>query len=151
MKTQPYNQFRQATFVGNVGSDFKTSGEGKKSFVAFSFASHDQYQDGEELKSKTHWFRMVCYAKVAEELAQQIKKGDFLELVCVPTTHEWTDKDGKAYSSVQFIVISYWQRNKKAIETEESAPPISEDVMAREMKAIQECLAKANSSNGAQI
>jgi single-strand DNA-binding protein len=80
----------KAIIIGNVGSDPESKRVGESTVANFSVATSEKYKD----KETTEWHRIVVWGKLAEIVAQYVRKGS---LVCVEgkiQTREWEGKDG---------------------------------------------------------
>lgn len=83
-----------ATLHGNLGQDpeLKTS-QGGKSFCNFSIATSDGWGENK----KTNWHRCTAFGKLAEIIAEYVKKGD--EIV-VSGSIDYNEHEGKKYTSI---------------------------------------------------
>lgn len=73
------NTIRLKGFAGK-DAQTKTTGNGKM-FTILSVATKSSYKDKQSDKwvSRTEWHRVICFHKLAE-IAQGLKKGDYLEV-----------------------------------------------------------------------
>ena len=78
---------------------------------------------------KTSFFDCVAWEKTAESLEKYAPKGTKLLLECEAVQNQYTDKDGKKVSKVEFIIKNFWfcESKKETQETAPSAPSIPED------------------------
>lgn len=78
---------------------------------------------------KTSFFDCVAWENTAESLKKYAPKGTKLLLECEAVQNQYTDKDNKKVSKVEFIIKNFWfcEGKKDAQETAPSAPSIPED------------------------
>jgi len=80
--------------IGNIGSDLQmfTTESGKK-VLNFSLATNHSYTDSNNVKQKsTEWHNIVGFGKVAETIAQYLKKGSKVMLIGHLATRTYEDK-----------------------------------------------------------
>lgn len=83
--------------VGNVGNEpdarYMPNGD---AVCNFSLATSESWKDrtSGEKKEITEWHRIVCYRKLADIVAQYVKKGGQLYIEGRLKTRKWTDKEG---------------------------------------------------------
>ena len=108
----------QVTLVGRVGKDpeirYTTS---NKAVAMFSIATNELGKD------KTTWHNVKAWEKQAELCEQYVKKGD---LLFVQGRIEYTEKDGKYYTSVviqNMKFLSSKGENQSQASKEQPKPP----------------------------
>lgn len=116
--------------IGNIGSDVKFAGEGKKPFATFDVAVNETYtskgENGEKVTNTiTDWFKIQCFGDVAESIKlQKIGKGDqVFALGKLKPSAEWTDKDGKIHKGYHILANDVTLLIKKT----ESQKPAAEE------------------------
>lgn len=95
--------FQQIILIGNLGGDpeqrFTPSGV---AFTTFSLATSKRWAgaDGEQ-KEKTTWFRVTCWRKQAEIVAQYLAKGSKVMVIGeIEESKPYTDRDGNQRASL---------------------------------------------------
>lgn len=91
--------------VGRLGKDpetrYMTDG---KAVTNFSLATSDNWKDKSgEKQEKTEWHNVVAFGKLAEIIAEYVKKGSLLYIEGKLTTEKWTDKEGKDRYTTKII------------------------------------------------
>ena len=90
-----------AILIGNVGNDpeLKTL-DGGSSVVSFSLATSERFtnKNGEKVEN-TEWHKIVAWNKLAEIIAQYVKKGQQISIVGKIVTRSWEDGGVKKYST----------------------------------------------------
>ena len=81
--------------IGHLGSDpesrFTTSGS---AVTNFNLATNESWRSAEgETKDKTEWHRVVVFGKMAETVAEYMKKGQLVYIEGRLQTRSWEDKD----------------------------------------------------------
>jgi single-strand DNA-binding protein len=88
----------KAIIVGNVGKDpesrYMPNGDAVCNLTLATSESWKDKTSGEK-KEVTEWHRVVFYRKLAEIVAQYVKKGSPLYLEGRIRTRKWTDKEGQ--------------------------------------------------------
>jgi len=89
--------FQQVILVGNVGQDPELRHTTNGNAVAnFSLATNQRIK-GEE---RTEWHRIVCWAKLAEMVAEHVQKGSSVLVTGELRTRDWEDNEGtKRYTT----------------------------------------------------
>ena len=96
--------------LGNVGNDVESkvmpSGG---TVVNFSVATSESWKDKNtgEQKEAVEWHRCVCFGKLAEIIAQYVKKGSKLYIEGSLRTRSWEKDGAKRYATE--IVVSEMQ------------------------------------------
>lgn len=99
--------------------------QSNKAVGRFSIAVDTGYGDNK----KTNFFDCIAWEKTAESLEKYAPKGTKLLLECEASQNQYTDKDGKKVSKVEFIIKNFWfcEGKKETQENAPSAPSIPED------------------------
>jgi single-strand DNA-binding protein len=87
------------TLVGNIGEPALRITATGKSMMTFGLAVNRKV--GEE--DKTTWFNIKCWGELAENLAEEIGKGDRLIVSGFIENEEYTDKDGNERKSTVVV------------------------------------------------
>jgi single-strand DNA-binding protein len=95
--------YQQITIVGNVGRDpeLKYTGSGV-AVTDFSVATNKRWtnQNGEQ-QERTTWYRVTCWRKQAEIVAQYVKKGRQVMVIASQIeANAYTGNDGTARASL---------------------------------------------------
>ena len=92
--------------VGNVGRDPETrympSGD---AVTNISVATSDRYKDKQtgEMKENTEWHRIAFFGKLAEIVAEYVKKGSQIYIEGRLQTRKWQDKEGKDRYTTEIV------------------------------------------------
>ena len=92
--------------VGNLGADpevrYLPSGD---AVANIRLATTDRYKDkaSGEFKEMTEWHRVAFFGKLAEIVAEHVRKGSSLYVEGKIKTRKWTDKDGQEKYSTEII------------------------------------------------
>jgi single-strand DNA-binding protein len=100
--------------MGNLGRDPEMKEfEGGKRRVSFSIATTERWEFGPgNIKEDTQWHRVVCWAKVAEQAFQFLRKGAQISLEGRLIHRVYEDKEGqKKY--ITEVVMSTFQLIEK--------------------------------------
>lgn len=92
------------TTTGFVVNDpvFYEKDDNKKAYAAFRFASTPRYfskEDHEYVDGNTSWFEVRTFGRLADNVAQSIKKGDPLVITGDLRTRIWNDNEGNEHTS----------------------------------------------------
>lgn len=99
-------EINSVTLSGHLGGDpelrYTPSG---KAVCEFSLAVDSRRRgEGGKWETETSWFRVECWEKVAEWVAQDLKKGAPVIIEGKLSTNEWVDKDsGKKQSKTRVV------------------------------------------------
>jgi len=104
--------------VGNVGNVSK-----QDKFTSVSVATNESYKgkDGKWVQ-KAHWHNIVTFGKTAENVSNNIKKGD---LVSVEGSLSYYEKDKVKYTNI--IALNIKRLNKKDENTDPGPDSTSSD------------------------
>ncbi len=68
----------------------------------FTVATTRRFSNGDgEAQERTTWFRVTCWRKLAEVVAQYLEKGQEVLITGTVETNSWTDKEGSARSTLE--------------------------------------------------
>jgi single-strand DNA-binding protein len=95
--------------IGHLGQDpelkYSTSGT---AICNFSLATNESYKDQNgQLVERTEWHRLVVYRKLAELLAEHLKKGSKVYIEGKLQTRSWDDKDGNKRYTTEVVVDDF--------------------------------------------
>lgn len=89
----------QMTVCGNIGEPKMTFTKGGKAVLSFGLATNRKI--GEE--TVTVWHNIKCWDTLAENLANEISKGDRLLVTGRIDVEKWQDKDGNERTTVVLV------------------------------------------------
>jgi single-strand DNA-binding protein len=95
--------FNKIIIVGNLGRDpeLRYTPQGT-AVCSFSLATNEKRKDkAGELQNITTWFRVTLWGKQAENANKFLTKGNPVYIEGRLRTEEWTDRDGKARTSLE--------------------------------------------------
>jgi single-strand DNA-binding protein len=99
----------KAIIVGNLGRDPETrympNGEAVTNIAVATTETWKDKNSGEK-KEATEWHRITFYRKLAEVVAQYMKKGSSIYVEGRLQTRKWTDKDGVERYTTEIIADS---------------------------------------------
>ena len=95
--------YQKTTVVGNVGRDpemrYTPSGV---PVTDFSLATTRKWKTaGGEPQEKTTWFKITCWRKLAESVAQYVRKGSLVLVEGEVEADAWTDQQGEARATLK--------------------------------------------------
>ena len=91
--------------IGRLGKDpetrYMTNGE---AVTNFSIATSETWKDKSgDKQEKTEWHNITAYRKLAEIIAQYVKKGSLIYIEGKLQTRKWQDKEGKDRYTTEII------------------------------------------------
>ncbi|GAB4513772.1 MAG: single-stranded DNA-binding protein [Anaerolineae bacterium] len=95
--------YQNLTIVGNVGrvSDLRFT-QGGVAVVDFTVAVNKRYTDGNnQAQEKTTWFRVTCWRRLAETMAQYLKVGRQVMVVGEVEVNAYLDKSGQPAATLE--------------------------------------------------
>lgn len=95
--------FQQTLVVGRVGRDPEMRfTPGGVPVTNFSVAVDRRWTDASgQVQEKVTWFRVVCWRKLAEVVAEYAKKGQRILVAGEIDASAWTDRDGSPRASLE--------------------------------------------------
>jgi single-strand DNA-binding protein len=95
----------KAMIIGNLGRDpemrYTPSGQ---AVTQFTVAVNRNYKDGQgEWQEETEWFRVVCWAQLAERTAEYLRKGRKVYVEGRLQTRQWEDKEGQKRYTTELV------------------------------------------------
>lgn len=117
------SSLNKVILIGRVGKDpetrFLSNGD---SVSSFSIATSEKWNDKSgETQERTEWHNCVAFRKLADVIAQWVKKGALLCVEGKIRTEKWTDKDGADRHSTKIYVDQMQMLGGKRAE-EPAAP-----------------------------
>lgn len=85
-------------FIGRLGKDIELMGNDDKSWCSFSLAIDESYKKDGEKVEKTEWINCNANGKLAEVMAEYLRKGD---LIYVEGRVRTKKTDDKYYTNFQ--------------------------------------------------
>lgn len=85
--------------VGNIGEPTLRITSTGKSMLTFGLAVNRKVNE----EDRTTWFNVKCWGELAENLAEEISKGDRLIVSGFIENEEYTDKDGNERKSTVVV------------------------------------------------
>lgn len=101
------NSINRATLIGNAGRDPELRHLPNGSEVAtISLATTESWKDKNsgDKKEETTWHNLVFYGRLAEIVAEYVKKGDPLYIEGRITNRTWKDKSGEEKHRAEIVV-----------------------------------------------
>jgi single-strand DNA-binding protein len=114
----------KAIIVGNLGQDpdirYTASGA---AIANISIATSESWKDKESGKQqeKTEWHRVVFFGKLAEIVAEYLKKGSQVYVEGKLQTRKWQDKDGNDKYTTEIVANEMQMLGGRAASVEPSA------------------------------
>lgn len=95
----------QVNLVGKAGKDPESRETKTGSAVTnFSLATNEGYYGSDDKWiDRTEWHSVVAFARVAERITSQVRKGDTVAVFGKISTRKWEDKDGNKRQSTEII------------------------------------------------
>ena len=121
----------KAIIIGNVGRDPEVrhipSGQ---QVASFSVATTERWNKDGQQQEKTEWHPVVAWGKLAELVAQYVKKGSRVYVEGKLSTKSWDDKDGSKRYKTEIIAqqvqfLSYSKERDTTLQESATAAPES--------------------------
>ncbi len=95
----------QCNFIGRLGKDPEIRYTPTGSAVAnLSLACGDDYKDKQGQKvEQTNWIRVVAFGKLADIIAEYVKKGDPVYISGKQVTRKWQNQEGKDQYTTEIV------------------------------------------------
>lgn len=103
--------------MGNLGKDPEVREfDGGKRMARFSVATNERYNlsDG-QTKEDTQWHNVVAWGRVAEQAAQQLRKGSRVALEGRLVHRAW-EKDGQKRWSTEVVLTAFQPLNAETAQ-----------------------------------
>lgn len=118
----------KAELIGHVGQDpeVRYLPDGTPT-ATVSIATTSRWKDSAsgESKEKTEWHRVVFFRKLAEIVAEYIKKGSHVYVEGRLQTRQWEDKQGVKHYTTEIVANTLEMLDKKPASADD-APPASD-------------------------
>lgn len=95
------SSYMNLVIVGNVGRDpqYSVLKDGTQ-VASFSVAVTERWNDGDEKKERTTWFKVSCWRQLAEVCAKYVRKGSRVLVAGKVGCEAYTDKKGVAQAAL---------------------------------------------------
>jgi single-strand DNA-binding protein len=98
----------KAMIIGNLGRDpemrYTPNGQ---AVTQFTVAVNRNYRDSNnEWKEETEWFRVVCWAALAERTAEHLRKGRKVYVEGRLQTRQWEGQDGQKRYTTELVATT---------------------------------------------
>jgi len=118
----------KAELIGHLGADpeLRYLPDGTPT-VTVSVATSSRWKDSKTgaSKEKTEWHRVVFFRKLAEIVAEYLKKGALVNVEGRLQTRPWEDKQGVTHYTTEIVIDRLLMLDKKPVTADE-APQASE-------------------------
>ena len=116
--------------IGNLGRDpemrYTPNGQ---AVTQFTVAVNRNYKDGQgEWQEETEWFRVVCWAQLAERTAENLRKGRKVYVEGRLQTRQWEDQSGQKRYTTEVIAQTVTALDRRP--QEDGAEMVREPVAA---------------------
>lgn len=134
----------KVSLIGHLGADPELRyTEGNIPVASFSVATNESYKDQNgTLVERTEWHRAVAWRKLAELLAEYLKKGSRVYLEGKLQTRSWEDKDGIKRYTTEVVIGDFMFLDSKGNGNgnghRSSASPASDPVPIPESADVPE-------------
>jgi single-strand DNA-binding protein len=90
--------------TGNVGSDVELSylASGTAA-LNLRIATNERRKSGEEWVDHTEWHSVTIYGRLAEIVADYVKKGQMIQVIGYLRTRQWEDKEGNTRYTTEVV------------------------------------------------
>ncbi len=107
--------------IGNLGRDpemrYTPSGQ---AVTQFTVATNRRTQVNGEWTDETEWFRVVCWAQLAERTAERLRKGNKVYVEGRIQTRQWEDQQGQKRTTVELVANQVTSLERR--ERDDDAP-----------------------------
>lgn len=101
------SDLNRVMLIGRLGRDpesrYMPNG---KAVVNFSIATSERWKKDGEAQERTEWHNIVAFEKLAEIIAQHLRKGSQVFVEGKLQTRKWQDKEGKDRYSTEIVASS---------------------------------------------
>lgn len=112
----------KAMIIGRLGKDPETRYTANgKAVTNFSVATSERWTKDGEKQERTEWHNVVAFDKLAEIIAEYMRKGSHIFIEGKIQTRKWQDKEGKDRYTTE-IVASQMEMLGSKSASEKSAP-----------------------------
>ena len=129
----------KVTLIGNLGNDPEVRyGASGNAVANVSLATTESWRDKDsgEQQEKTEWHRVVFFGKLAEIVAEYLKKGRQIYVEGRLQTNKWEDKEGNDRYTTQIVANEMQMLGSRDDNSSNQgyAPPASDETPAKEKK-----------------
>jgi single-strand DNA-binding protein len=122
----------KAMLIGNLGRDaeLRSTGSGK-SVCNFTIATNEHFTDAKgDKQERVEWHRVVCWSKLAENVAEYTGKGSKVYVEGRLMTREWEDKEGIKRYTTEIVAqqVQFLDNKGKGKSTDQAGDPGASDV-----------------------
>ena len=118
------NGVNKVIIIGNVGKDPEIRYTGDGTAIAnFSVATSERWKDkAGEQQERTEWHRIVAFNKLAQIVADYVKKGTKVYIEGSIRTRQWENKEGQKQYTTEITTASLQMLSGKPEGGEPQAP-----------------------------
>ncbi len=99
--------------LGHLGQDPEVKPTSNSTLVKLRIATNESYKDKKgEYQDYTQWHTLVAWGKLAENMADKLRKGSHLLVNGKLSNSQWEGKDGAKRYSTEVLVRDYIHLNK---------------------------------------
>ena len=129
----------KVTLIGNLGNDPEVRyGASGNAVANVSLATTESWRDKDsgEQQEKTEWHRVVFFGKLAEIVAEYLKKGRQIYVEGRLQTNKWQDKEGNDRYTTQIVANEMQMLGSRDDNSSNQGypPPASDETPAKEKK-----------------
>ena len=129
----------KVTLIGNLGNDPEVRyGASGNAVANVSLATTESWRDKDsgEQQEKTEWHRVVFFGKLAEIVAEYLKKGRQIYVEGRLQTNKWQDKEGNDRYTTQIVANEMQMLGSRDDNSSNQgdAPPAADETPAKEKK-----------------
>lgn len=128
--------------IGNLGNDPDVRyTSGGAAVTNISLATTDSWKDKEtgEQQDRTEWHRVVFFGRLAEIVAEYLRKGSQIYVEGRLQTRKWQDKEGKDRYTTEIVGSEMQMLGSRGSsgDMDKSAPPPAESQSAPDTKQAE--------------
>ena len=113
--------------IGHLGGDPELRDANGTPVVSFSVATNESYKDQSgNLVERTEWHRIVAWRKLAEVMAEYLRKGSKVYIEGKLQTRSYDDKDGIKRYSTEIVASEFMFLDSKSDGGQRAAQPAPE-------------------------
>ncbi len=103
--------------IGHLGADPEAKGlDSGKNLAKLRLATNESYRnDNGDLIKDTQWHNVVAWGKLAENMAQHLKKGSYVAISGKLTHNSWEDKEGNRRYSTDIVASDFIRLSKEEV------------------------------------
>ena len=136
----PTNQVVLSGHIGNTPEPRVTARQGI-SCTRLALGQNEVYWVDGERQERTHWFYIVCYGRLAENMVEHLEKGAGVVVSGRLSTRPWHDRASEKESMVTEVIahnieITRWPRDKSEAGVAIDSPATTEETMEEQLSPI---------------